>query len=146
MIEKILFFTDFKMNIIMKFITQLKSALFLLMVLIGFSFLIPKKQPNVLVFSKTNGYRHASIPAGIAAIKALGAANNFTVDATEDSLAFTDENLAKYKVVIFLNTTLNVLGEEQEKALEKFIQKGCGFVGVHAAADCEYDWPWYVKW
>ena len=129
----------------MKFTTLLKSAMFLLLALIVFSFLIPKKQPAVLVFSKTNGYRHASIPAGIAAIKALGAANNFTVDATEDSLAFTDENLAKYKVVIFLSTTLNVLGDAQEKALEKFIQKGCGFVGVHAAADCEYDWPWYVK-
>ncbi len=129
----------------MKFITLLKSTLFLLLTFFFFSFLVPKKQPAVLVFSKTNGYRHASIPAGIAAIKAMGAANNFSVDATEDSLAFTDENLAKYKVVIFLSTTGNVLGDAQEKALEKFIQKGCGFVGVHAAADCEYDWSWYVK-
>ena len=129
----------------MKFITLLKSGLFLLMALFVFSFLIPKKKPAVLVFSKTNGYRHSSIPAGIAAIKAMGEANKFTVEATEDSLAFTDENLLKYKTVIFLSTTGNVLGEAQEKAFEKFIQKGGGFVGVHGAADCEYDWPWYVK-
>ena len=115
------------------------------MALVVFSFSVPKKQPAVLVFSKTNGYRHGSIPAGIAAIKAMGEANKFTVEATEDSLAFTDENLSKYKAVIFLSTTGNVLGEAQEKALEKFIQHGGGFVGVHAAADCEYDWPWYVK-
>ena len=129
----------------MKFITLLKSGLFLLMALVVFSFSVPKKQPVVLVFSKTSGYRHASIPAGIAAIKAMGEANKFMVEATEDSLAFTDENLSKYKAVIFLSTTGNVLGEAQEKALEKFIQHGGGFVGVHAAADCEYDWPWYVK-
>ena len=82
----------------MKFIPLLKSAFFLLLVLVVFSFSVPKKQPAVLVFSKTNGYRHASIPVGIAAIKAMGVANKFTVDATEDSLAFTDENLSKYKV------------------------------------------------
>ena len=129
----------------MKFITLLKSGLFLLMALIVFSFSVHKKKAAVLVFSKTNGFRHSSIPVGITAIKAMGEANKFMVEATEDSLAFTDENLAKYKAVIFLSTTGNVLGEAQEKALEKFIQQGGGFVGVHAAADCEYDWPWYVK-
>ena len=129
----------------MKFITLLKSGLFLIMALMVFSFSVPKKMPAVLVFCKTNGFRHSSIPVGITAIKAMGEANKFMVEATEDSLAFTNENLAKYKAVIFLSTTGNVLGEAQEKALEKFIQQGGGFVGVHAAADCEYDWPWYVK-
>ena len=129
----------------MKIITLLKSGLFLIMALMVFSFSVPKKMPAVLVFSKTNGFRHSSIPVGITAIKAMGEANKFMVEATEDSLAFTNENLAKYKAVIFLSTTGNVLGEAQEKALEKFIQQGGGFVGVHAAADCEYDWPWYVK-
>jgi uncharacterized protein len=98
-----------------------------------------------LIFSKTNGYRHQSIPAGIEAIKKLGEANKFSVETTEDSLAFTDENLAKYKAVIFLSPTMNVLGEEQQKAFENYIKKGGGFVGIHAATDCEYDWPWYVK-
>ena len=116
-----------------------------LLLIICFSFAFKKKDPAVLVFSKTNGYRHESIQSGIKAIEKLGSKNNFTVDATEDSLAFTDDNLAKYQAVIFLCSTGNVLGEEQQKVLENFIQKGGGFVGVHAASDCEYDWPWYVK-
>lgn len=109
------------------------------------SFAGGKKEKSVLIFSKTNGYRHTSIPAGINAIKLLGSENRFSVDATEDSLAFTDANLAKYDAVIFLSPTGNVLGEAQQKAFENYIKKGGAFVGVHAATDCEYEWPWYVK-
>ena len=122
----------------------LKTTLPLLL-LIGVLFAFKKKDPSVLVFSKTGAFRHGSIPYGIKAIKQLGLENHFLVDATEDSLAFTTENLSKYKTVIFLCTTGNVLGEEQQKALENYIQNGGGFVGVHAATDCEYDWAWYVK-
>ena len=99
----------------------------------------------VLIFSKTNGYRHQSIETGISAIKKLGAENNFDVDATEDSLYLTDANFKKYKAVIFLSTTGTVLGKAQELALQNFIHGGGGFVGIHAATDCEYDWPWYDK-
>lgn len=122
-----------------------KKIFLLAFVLISFAFAFKKKQPTVLIFSKTNGYRHESIPTGIAAIKKMGEENKFIVDATEDSLAFTDENLEKYSAVIFLNPTLNVLGEAEQNSLEKFIRKGGGFVGIHAATDCEYNWPWYVK-
>ncbi|MBC7887074.1 MAG: ThuA domain-containing protein [Ferruginibacter sp.] len=122
-----------------------KKMLLPVLVLAGFSFAFNKKEPAVLIFSKTNGYRHKSIEAGIAAIKKLGLENKFSADNTEDSLVFTNENLAKYKAVIFLSPTGDVLGDEQQKALENFIQQGGGFVGVHAASDCEYNWPWYVK-
>ncbi|MBC7902613.1 MAG: ThuA domain-containing protein [Gemmatimonadaceae bacterium] len=105
----------------------------------------PLPKASVLVFSKTNGYRHKSIEPGIEAIKKLGAENGFAVEATEDSLAFNSKNLKKFRAVIFLNPTLDVLGEEQQRAFEKYIQAGGGFVGIHAAADCEYKWPWYVK-
>lgn len=121
------------------------NTIFLALVVAGLSFTFSKKEPSVLIFSKTNGYRHQSIPVGIEAIKKMGLANQFSVDATEDSLAFTNENLAKYNAVIFLSPTGDVLGDEQQKALETFIQKGGGFVGIHAASDCEYNWPWYVK-
>lgn len=97
----------------------------------------------VLVFSKTAGFRHASIPDGIVAIQDLGAQYNFTVDATEDSTRFTDEALTAYRVVVFLNTTGDVLNTDQQAAFERFIQRGGGFVGIHAASDTEYDWPWY---
>jgi hypothetical protein len=103
------------------------------------------KQKKVLIYSKTNGYRHESIPLGIAAIKKLGEANNFWVDATEDSLDINDKKLRQYQAIIFLSTTGKVLGVNEEEALQKFIQKGGGFAGIHAATDCEYNWPWYVK-
>ncbi|HKQ26186.1 MAG TPA: ThuA domain-containing protein [Burkholderiales bacterium] len=97
----------------------------------------------VLVFSKTAGYRHDSIPSGIAAIRALGEQNDFGVDASEDAAVFNDESLARYKVVVFLSTSGDVLNPGEQAAFEKFIQRGGGFVGIHSATDTEYDWPWY---
>ena len=101
--------------------------------------------PRVLVFSRTKGYFHESIPSGIAAVQKLGAENGFQVDTTKDASKFTTENLKKYQALIFLSTTMDVLNSEQEKAMEAYIKGGGGFVGVHAAADTEYDWPWYNK-
>ena len=96
---------------------------------------------SVLVFSKTEGFRHDSIPAGIAAIREQGRQRGFTVEAGENAAAFTDEGLAGFKVVIFLSTTGDVLNVAQQAAFERFIRRGGGFVGVHSAADTEYDWP-----
>jgi type 1 glutamine amidotransferase len=96
-----------------------------------------------LVFTKTSGFRHDSIPAGITAIKSLGEQHNFRVDASEDGTVFTDENLARYQVVIFFSTTGDVLAPGEQAAFERFIRRGGGFVGVHAAVDSGYDWPWY---
>lgn len=103
----------------------------------------PPPAGDVLVFSKTAGFRHASIPDGIAAIEALGAEHGFGVDATEDASQFTVENLANYDAVIWLSTTGDVLDAEQEAAFESYIQSGGGYVGIHAASDTEYDWAWY---
>ncbi|MGH2947656.1 MAG: ThuA domain-containing protein [Solirubrobacteraceae bacterium] len=98
---------------------------------------------RVLVFSKTAGFRHDSIPNGIAAIRELGQQNDFAVDATEDSTQFNDTTLAGYDAVVFLSTTGDVLDEEQQGAFERYIRAGGGFVGIHAAADTEYEWPFY---
>jgi cytochrome c len=81
---------------------------------------------NVLVFSKTAGFRHDSIPAGIQLIKDLGAANDFTVTATEDAAAFTDANLAQYAAVVWLSTTGDVLNADQQAAFERYIAAGGG--------------------
>lgn len=106
-----------------------------------------KDQPNpkVLVFSKTRGYRHDAIPEGIAAIKKLGEENKFDVVTTEDSSQFNPDNLKQFAAVIFLNTTGNVFGPEQEEAFKSYIQGGGGFMGIHSATDCEYGWEWYGK-
>lgn len=98
---------------------------------------------DVLVFSKTAGFRHGSIPAGIAAIEQLGADHGFTVESTEDSADFTEENLAQYEAVVWLSTTGDVLNAEQQAAFESYIQGGGGYAGIHAASDTEYDWEWY---
>lgn len=100
-------------------------------------------KPKVLVFTKTAGFRHASIPAGIEALKKLGAANGFDVDTTENAAKFTEDTLKQYSAVIFLSTTGDVLNNFQEADFERYIQAGGGYVGIHAAADTEYDWPWY---
>lgn len=98
---------------------------------------------DVLVFSKTSGFRHSSIADGIALIQSLGAANNFSVATTEDANDFTLANLSQYEVVVWLSTTGDVLNATQQAAFEAYIQQGGGWVGIHAATDCEYDWPWY---
>ncbi|MYV42577.1 DUF1080 domain-containing protein [Streptomyces sp. SID1328] len=103
----------------------------------------PTETGRVLVFSKTAGFRHDSIPDGIAAVQQLGATDGLTVDATEDATAFTTRNLRRYDAVVFLSTTGDVLNPAQQRAFEGYIRQGGGYVGVHAAADTEYDWPFY---
>jgi type 1 glutamine amidotransferase len=98
---------------------------------------------RVLVFSRTTGFRHASIPDGIAAIRTLGAARGFVVEATEDPSQFNDRNLQRFNAVVFMSTTGDVLDSTQQAAFERYIRGGGGYVGVHSATDTEYDWPWY---
>jgi len=104
-----------------------------------------KGNARILVFSKTSGYRHASITVGKAAIMELGQQNNFTVDTTEDASYFNEDSLKNYAAVVFLNTTEDVLNSNQEADFERYIQAGGGFVGMHSATDTEYDWGWYGR-
>lgn len=103
------------------------------------------KSSRILVFSKTAGFRHSSIPQGKTAILELGNKNGFKVDTTENAALFTLENLKKYGAVVFLNTTGDVLDKQQQKDFEEYIRGGGGYAGVHSASDTEYDWPWYGK-
>ncbi|HEA22295.1 MAG TPA: PKD domain-containing protein [Pricia antarctica] len=125
-----------------------KSFIFLLFTLVFILTSCGNKRdgnPKVLVFSKTMGFKHASIPAGIAAIQKLGAENGFEVDTTKNAELFDEDNLKQYSAVIFLSTTMNVLDAKQEAAFERYIQSGGGYAGIHAATDTEYDWGWYTK-
>ncbi len=116
-----------------------------LSVILSLFVLTASGQTKILVFSKTAGFRHSSIVPGKPAIMKLGKENGFVVDTTEDASKFTDAVLKEYNAVVFLNTTGDVLNIIQQAAFERYIQSGGGFMGIHAATDCEYNWPWYGK-
>lgn len=120
--------------------TLLLSILYVSCSMVAFS-----QQFKVLLFTKTDGFHHESIHEGVTAVRQLASRNNFTVDWHENASIFNDKALENYKVVIFLNTTGNILDEKQQAAFEKFIKGGKGYVGIHSASDTEYDWPWYTK-
>jgi type 1 glutamine amidotransferase len=98
---------------------------------------------NVLLFSRTAAVRHDSIPDAVAALQAMQAVGGYRATATENPEAFTTDGLSCYQVVVFLLTTGDVLDDAQQTAFEGWVNAGGGYVGVHSAADTEYDWPFY---
>jgi len=127
----------------MKFI---KPALLFTLMFIGSTLSVfAQKQFKALLVTTTRGWHHESIHAGVLAIQQLGVKHHFQVDLLEDNYGFNDKTLANYQVVIFLNTTGDIFNEQEQKSLEKFIQSGKGFMGIHSASDTEYDWPWYTQ-
>jgi type 1 glutamine amidotransferase len=107
-------------------------------------------QARVLVYSGSTGFRHDSIPAGVEAVKAIAGKLGYGVDATEDPEVFSAQKLAAYQVIVFVSTTTDPKKPESEwftgdrrNALVGFLKAGKGIVGLHAAADSHYHWPWY---
>jgi hypothetical protein len=121
------------------------KAYFLILFLLFSSGVFAQKQFKVFLFTRTAGWHHESIHEGVDAIRKLGERHYFDVDWQENPGFVTEKNLENYQVIIFLNTTGDILNEEQQKAVEKFIQAGNGFVGIHSASDTEYNWEWYTK-
>jgi len=104
-----------------------------------------QKQFKVLLVTTTRGWHHESIHAGVLALQQLGVRHFFEVVLWEDPNGFTDQYLKQFQAVIFLNTTGDIFDEKQQKVMERFIESGKGFVGIHSASDTEYDWEWYTK-
>jgi type 1 glutamine amidotransferase len=101
---------------------------------------------RVLVFTNTTGFRHESIPAGVDAIRRLGREHGFAVEHTEDPRRFTPARLARQDAVVFLSTTGDPLaGAGPRRALRRYIRRGGGFLGIHAAADAFYRRPWLAR-
>ena len=124
-------------------------ALAALLMTTGCAMTAPTTEPSgesefsVLVFSRTTGYRHESIPDAISALEHLAARHGFAAVATEDPGQFTTDNLAQFDAVVWLSTSGDVLDDGQRKAFEAYIRGGGGYVGIHGAADTEYGWHWY---
>lgn len=100
---------------------------------------------DLLVFSKTDGYRHEAIPAGLDALNALAKENKWTIYATEDSTIFTSENLNRFDVVVFLQTAGDILGEAEQKAFSDWVEAGGGLVTIHTGTVTENNWSWFVN-
>ena len=100
---------------------------------------------RTLVFSRTAGFRHPSIADAQRVLGSLAPEEGIVATLTEDPATFTDAALARFDVVLFVNTTGDVLDDAQQAALERFVRAGAGWVGVHSAADTEYGWPWYGR-
>lgn len=98
---------------------------------------------RVLMFSKTAGFRHASIPTAQEVVGALAETFGFELILTEDASLFSEESLRRFDVIVFASTTGDVLDAAQQAAMTAFIGAGGGYVGVHAASDTHYSWPWY---
>jgi len=126
-----------------------KFHLTLFVLLFAGIFMLPAasfgQQFKALIFSKTQGFRHQSVPEGVAALKKLASKHRFQVYATEDASVFTEKGLADYDVIIMMSTTGNIFNDEQKAAFEAFVRSGKGVVGIHSAADTEYSWEWYNK-
>jgi type 1 glutamine amidotransferase len=103
----------------------------------------PVEPVRLLVFTKTSGFRHSSIEHGVTAVRGIAAERAWQVEHTEDAAVFEDARLAKLGAVIWLNTTGDVLGADQQAAFERYIRAGGGYVGIHSASDTEYDWLFY---
>lgn len=120
-----------------------KTHSLLLVMALSLGTLHAQSSKSVLIFSKTTGFRHQSIPKGVATVSKLLKDNNIKYKHTEDAIHFHADSLKKYDAVIFLNTTGDILDARQKENFQKFIQSGNGYVGIHAASDTEYNWPWY---
>lgn len=110
------------------------------------------EQPRILVFSHSTGWRHDSIPAGIAAIRAIGEREGYRVEASEDPDVFSPAGLESFDLLVLMNCTSAEPGEAPDgewftgprrDALQGFVRSGRGVVGVHGASDSHYGWRWY---
>jgi len=122
-----------------------RISLFFILSLTVLSSLHAQKQFKVLLVTTTRGWHHESQHAGVLAIQQIAVRNQFDVVVWEDPKGFTDKYMEQFQAVIFLNTTGDIFDSAQQKVMERFIQAGKGYVGIHSASDTEYDWDWYTK-
>ncbi|HTE24215.1 ThuA domain-containing protein [Flavitalea sp.] len=119
-----------------------------LILIVGVIWFYPSKKstPRVLLFSKTEGYRHSeSIDAAQLLFTKMAQEHGFIADTTEDANNLNEDNLKKYQAIVFLHASGSILNASQRTSLQRYIQAGGGFLAIHASADAERDWPWFGK-
>jgi type 1 glutamine amidotransferase len=125
----------------------------------------PAKPRKLLIFSKTNGFHHASIATGKLAFTEMGKKTGaFEAVVSDDLSNFEPDKIKQFDAIMFLSTTQDPFGpsenewkamddkqkaeakakeEPLKKSLLEFVKSGKGFIGIHAATDTFYDWPEY---
>jgi type 1 glutamine amidotransferase len=121
---------------------MLADVKFLAAALVAIAALVPPPpaEARVLVFTRAAGFVHESIPEGVRMLRGFGG-----VTVTDDPRRFTTRSLRRYDAVVFLSTTGDVLDGPQERALERYVRGGGGWLGIHAAADAERSWSFYQR-
>ena len=101
--------------------------------------------PAILVFSKTNSFRHEEgIAGGVKALQSIAARHKWGVFHTENGAVFNESDLARFAAVVFLNASGDVLNEAQERVFQSWLQGGGGWLGIHSAGDDSHlAWQWY---
>jgi len=106
----------------------------------------PTGKRKVLLFSKSTGFRHGeSIDAGKKVFDELASKNNWFLYSTEDGGVFNPEQLTKFDVVIFNNSTGRLLNKEQEQNLAMYVENGGSLIGIHGAGDNSHNFDWYTR-
>lgn len=103
------------------------------------------QQFDVLLITETAGWQHESSFDAIPAMRKMAERHYFNIDLKQKAERLTADQLAKYEVIVMINTTGDIFNDEEQSLIEKFVQSGKGWVGVHAASDTEYDWKWYTE-
>jgi type 1 glutamine amidotransferase len=104
---------------------------------------------RVLVYTRNHvtngkGYVHDNIATSVEAIRKMGAANGFDVDASDDPAVFTPENLKRYAALVFSSSNNEAFAtDEQRNAFVRYIRAGGGFAGIHSASGSERNWPYF---
>ncbi len=103
-------------------------------------------QPAILLFTKTNGYRHGEgIEAGSAFFKELAESRGWSIYATENGAVFNEQDLSRFAAVVYLNVSGDVFNSAQRDSFKQWLLSGGGWLGIHAAGDGSHAlWPWYV--
>ena len=99
-----------------------------------------ERERNVLVFYQPT---EGNAPAGIDVIRQVGQEQQFRVDTTRQATMLSEDTLANYSAVVFLNAPVDSLSVRQYTSLERFVQAGGGFVGVASPINTKHSWPWY---
>ncbi len=128
------------------------GGLFIYKITYGFNFyeteppVLPANlwEQSVLLFSKTNAFRHGdAIEASIPAFQQMADENGWAIFVTDNGAVFNPEQLEQFEVVIWNNTSGKVLNPGQREHFRKYLENGGGFVGIHAAGDNSHQWDWY---